>query len=58
MMSASSIVTDGQVASFRRLRLIGRQGSDALPTLAGLLIKVMQQTCPQILADYLRTTDA
>src|ERR1017187_10096763 len=44
-------------ASFRRLRLIGRQGSDALPTLAGLLIKVIQQTCPRILADYLRTAE-
>jgi hypothetical protein len=34
-----------------------RLGSDALPTLAGLLIKVMQQTCPRILADYLRTAE-
>ena len=39
------------------LRLIVRQGSDALLTLAGLLIKVMQQTCPRILADYLRTAE-
>src|SRR5674476_1519284 len=46
-----------QGASFRSLRLIGRQCSDALPTLAGLLIKVMQQTCPRILADYLRTAE-
>ena len=43
--------------SYRRLKLIGRQGSDALPTIAGLLIKVMQQTCPRILADYLRTAE-
>ena len=43
-------------ASYRRLRLIGRQGSDAVPTLA-VLIKVTQQTCPRILADYLRTAE-
>ena len=54
----AAIRASGRHASFRhRLRLIGRQGSDALPTLAGLLIKVMQQTCPRILPDYLRTPE-
>ena len=44
-------------ASYRRLRLTGRQGSAALPTLAGLLIEGIQRTCPRIRADCLRTAE-